>query len=163
MINETQNRIEPFINRRKGSKIMDKIFDVCPNIYTRMEQQFKDRKRLPVPYKYNENYVDDMLKKFDDGYILYENDEITGVVFLCSFLGSLDVTINVISDNRTRIIKLLIRAIESCRNKNIYDIIAYLTPYDELINIYKSCGFEEVIDMDDGNEILSKKLILKLK
>lgn len=159
-----ENRIEFFYSRANNILPQtDEVVRHAPSIYTNMIESFKDRKIIQMPHNYNDSYIRKMVKKFDNGFILYEDNEIEGVIFLLQMPYSLDVIISVVADSQIKIIKLLKKVIKFSKDRGIYNLISYILPFNGLIQTFINCGFEIEEEMKDEIEISSIKMVKKLK
>ena len=157
---ENYNRID-FLTPK--ALALEDIKNIGPELYYKMITNFKDKKLAISPYSHNTFFIKDMIKKFDNGFILIENNEITGIAFLCSFPFSMDIIISIVSDSQIRILKLLKKVKKFCNNKGIYSLTSYVLPFESLVQTFKNSGFIEIEEMFDLIEVSSIKMVLKLK
>ena len=155
-----ENRIEFFSQK---TNLIENIKNEGSELYVKMVTNFKDRRLKISPYSHKEFYIRNVIRKFDNGFILFENNKIVEIAFLDSPPFSKDVIISIISDEQIKIIKLIQQIKKFCKNREIYDLITYILPFEGLVQTFKNCGFQETEEMFDLIEIVSVKMIYKLK
>jgi hypothetical protein len=141
-------KLQKILFIRKHKKVIDEYLKLfkrdCPDLLAFFFHNYDwNRKLYP---NYFPSFIDRSLTNFNSArYILNEDNEtIRSCIITTTSTDYIELQITVLCGDVNQDFKRLIECIiNSCSTSEIYKIFYYCPPHQEIIDIFKSCGFVE--------------------